>query len=446
MKGSKLLVIPMELFQREIYTGLYLGLSMVNKGYDVLICDQLNPILDNVKGGVVFHKDHATWSFNYVKKFKERDTRVVVHDTEGLIVIDQQRYINGRVSASVIDEVDVVLCWGKTQRNLINESGKSNKVHLAGDLRFDIARKRKQVCNEKTEIKNVLINTRFSYVNPIQKTDIIRTFTDLGYLKTKKDIEKFKQIVTNDELIFKEFIKAIKLLVKNGLNVIIRPHPAEDLATYESMFDERVKIDKTTSLGAQIDWADCVVHDGCTTAIEARAQGKIVLGLRPQLEGETYDQYANKFSNFNCISSEDLLTKIHEFKLGGNAQFIDVQSNIDDDIYNFYDDKPYFIDTLYQVVDNLTISDYQILNRINKTHLRSFIKKALCMTVKIFRLKFLYGSRLVDGVDKYEKKYGVLSLEQIKQFCLEIEERIIKEKPNYQIKQLNSKAFILKRN
>ena len=267
MQGDKLLIIPIELFQREIYTGLYLGLSMVEKGYDILVCDQLNPILGNINGGVVFHKDHAAWSLDYIKSFKRRGAKVIVHDTEGLIIIDEQRYVNGRVSSEVIEAVDTVLCWGQTQRSLISRCIQTDKLQLAGDLRFDIARKRKTAEQPDENIKKVLFNTRFSYVNPIQKTDIIKTFKDLRYLKTEEDVIKFKQIVANDELIFREFVSAVNLLVKEGKDVIIRPHPAENIDTYIAMFEGRVKVDKETSLGTQIDWADCVVHDGCTLSL-----------------------------------------------------------------------------------------------------------------------------------------------------------------------------------
>lgn len=446
MQGDKLLIIPIELFQREIYTGLYLGLSMVEKGYDVLICDQLNPILGNVSGGVVFHKDHATWSLDYVKGFKQRGAKVVVHDTEGLIVIDSQRYINGRVSLEVLSEVDAVLCWGESQKALINQKVKLDKLRLAGDLRFDIARKRKKNNGGNREIENILINTRFSYVNPIQKTDIIITFKDLGYLKTDEDVEKFKQIVTNDELIFKEFICAVNLLVSNGKNVIIRPHPAENVETYENIFKGSVKIDKSTSLGAQIDWSDCVVHDGCTTAIEARAQGKVVFGLRPELVGESYDQYANKYSNYNCSSAQELVEMMKQGVFISELDINQKREEIDRDIYNFHDNSEFFVDTFYDILEDQSSDEYKLGRGINKLHLRCFVKQFLYFVIKKLKLRFLDGSKLVDGIEKYEKKFSKLSMIQVQNFCLEIEKSIMRNKTKYQIKQLNAKAFMLKGN
>ena len=446
MQGDKLLIIPIELFQREIYTGLYLGLSMVEKGYDILVCDQLNPILGNINGGVVFHKDHAAWSLDYIKSFKRRGAKVIVHDTEGLIIIDEQRYVNGRVSSEVIEAVDTVLCWGQTQRSLISRCIQTDKLQLAGDLRFDIARKRKTAEQPDENIKKVLFNTRFSYVNPIQKTDIIKTFKDLRYLKTEEDVIKFKQIVANDELIFREFVSAVNLLVKEGKDVIIRPHPAENIDTYIAMFEGRVKVDKETSLGTQIDWADCVVHDGCTTAIEARAQGKLVFGLRPELTGEAYDQYANQFSTFNCHSSLELAEKISSPNDFLGAISGERNNKIDEDIYNFFDKKPFFVDTVYEVLREKNNPGYKIGRGINRIYLRELVKQTLYFLIKKLRLKFLYNSTLVDGMEKYEIKFGKLSLSQIQEFCYEIETSIIKRKCNYQIKQLNSKAFILKGN
>ena len=445
MENDKLLIIPIELFQREIYSRLYLGLSMIEKGYDVIICDQLNPILGNIFGGVVFHKDHAQWSLDYIMKFKKRGTKIIVHDIEGLILTDEQRYLNARVSPAVFEQVDTILCWGKTQSSIIQKVTQSDKLRLAGDLRFDIARKYKKQSNTLKSVENILFNTRFTYSNPIQNTNIIKTFTELGYLKTEDDIKKFQQIIANDKLIFKEFLVSIKLLLQQGKNIVIRPHPAENINSYTGLFSDLVKIDRQTSLSKQIDWADCVIHDGCTTALEARAQGKLVFSLRPELSGGVYDEYANKFSNFHFKSSFDLTEKINEDLKPLSASNLQVNLDVDSDIFNFFDDKPYFVNVFYDVLNSYKQVGYRVRRGINKDYLRKAIKYSIYILIKKLRLKFLYKSRLVHGIEKYEEKFGELSITQIVKICREIESRVIKKRLNYKIEKLNSKAFILKR-
>jgi hypothetical protein len=65
---------------------------------------------------------------------------------------------------------------------------------------------------------------------------------------------------------------------------------------------DNVIIDNDAELVDQINANDIIIHDGCTTAIEASAAGKIVLGFRPSGANLNYGQFANRFSkNFDDI-------------------------------------------------------------------------------------------------------------------------------------------------
>ena len=102
-----------------------------------------------------------------------------------------------------------------------------------------------------------------------------------------------------------EFIKILGS--DRSKSVVIRPHPAEDDSVYNKIADTfpNITVNYKDELYAQILSSDCVIHDACTTGIEAAAFGIPVLGLRPKLSGESYNDFANQFS-YNFLSARQL--------------------------------------------------------------------------------------------------------------------------------------------
>jgi len=116
----------------------------------------------------------------------------------------------------------------------------------------------------------------------------------------------------------------------SSFEVVIRAHPAENFNAYAKFSEkyDNVSVDLQTDLITQITSADFVIHDGCTTAIEARALGVSVLGLRPKGLTGAYMDYANKYS-LNFQSYNDLKNFLDSFKK--NAPIDSIKMPVVDD-------------------------------------------------------------------------------------------------------------------
>ena len=88
---------------------------------------------------------------------------------------------------------------------------------------------------------------------------------------------KYKQsIAKNSEILFDSFCKlAERLAIEAGINVVMRPHPADDPDTVKDlMFKHGVRSDRVRCIGANevfpwISASRLVVHNCCTTSLEA---------------------------------------------------------------------------------------------------------------------------------------------------------------------------------
>lgn len=311
---KSLLVLPFEVKQREYLAKLYLAILAAKEGYQVALGSHDEKVFSSLSNGIYLYKDHSNVSDNRLKKFKEKGHKVFALDEEGLIYLSEEVYLNNRVSKKWVEEVDAIFCWGNEQEKLIKENFPLANCISVGNPRFDllhyIREKRKQV-GEKRKL-NVLFNTRFTSINAYGgKESFISRLEMLGVISNDSDRLYFEAHQKDDNIIFEEFEKAIKIMSEDkDVNIVVRPHPAEDNKIYEQIFkNNNVIIDNGEELVHQLERADVIVHDGCTTAIEGALSGALIIGLRPNAVVYTYGELANEFSH---ICFDDYL-KLHSF-------------------------------------------------------------------------------------------------------------------------------------
>jgi surface carbohydrate biosynthesis protein len=359
-------------------------------------------------------------------------------DEEGLIY-DENVYSNTRGSKHLLDTLDCVFLWGDNQKKTVEKISeiKINK-YTVGSPKFDIYNlfclsSRIQDRREGEKVK-ILINTRFTYVNSLLKGDEQSVLRNLGFIKNKKDEVNFLQFLSDDKLIFQEFEKLIKLLSKsNNFELVIRPHPAEDFDFYKNyeFMSSNIIVDNATSLIEQMAICDIVIHDGCTTAIEARAMGIPVFGLRPTDLKNPYNAYANAYSH-NFESGESLykylVKSLPRDRLLKKSFGLmpDVDRNASSFINNWLG-KSSASDRIVSVVSNFYLPDQKIINRFSsltslfssynvKGYLRSLILHRSIVSKffkKLFSEKRVESFKLKGQIK--ETKFPNLSISNVRQ-------------------------------
>lgn len=313
----KILYIPIEIYKREFVERLYMALMALSRGYKVVLGEANLPIFMRARNGVLFYKDHARWSDAFFRRAKRNGLKICAFDEEGLIIGDVEAYKKARVSNWGLNNLDAIFCWGEVQKSILDNVRLNSddgmvvdNIHVCGSPKIDIAKLYRSLhrTDEGQRGIKILINTRFSYNNGIYGDYDVDNLIHLGLIKTPEDLDNYKQLCLNEDKILAEFCKLIRLLGNSPeVEVTIRPHPLEREEVYNELASsfKNIVVDRQRDLRLQMLEVDVVVHDGCTTAIEARALGKPVLGLRPANLNPAYDDFSNQFST-NFISAEDL--------------------------------------------------------------------------------------------------------------------------------------------
>ena len=438
--NKKLVVFPIEIWKREIDAKLFLAIKLILSGYRVLIAEMTDVNIRKVKNAIILHKDHAVWSDVLFKNWIKRNNSLYAFDEEGLITSNDDYYIKHRVSDWAIKNLSGIFMWGHNQENLIKKKDITVPCYKIGSCKLELSSKHKIKFNDGNNSK-ILVNTRFPYLNGRYSSK--QSLEHLGIISNDIDLEKFENFIESEYIIRNEFIKLLKLLAANNYLITLRPHPLEDVSYYEDYFNSytNIKVNNTDDLYDQIKENNILIHDGCTTAIEASSMGRKVYGLRPSNLKDAYDDTANGFSvNFN--NAEDLLNEISngDFKLIKNV-------NAESKVFGWGN-----LNSSQFIID---IFNKDLIEKRNspksKIDIRLIVKKTIFQINKLsfgVLMNFKVVKNMVNGRDNLNKKFPDVNCNDLNEKINNLNKKIFSNYENellkkIRINKLSKKAFTI---
>lgn len=316
----KLLYLPIEILDRELPSKLLIALEAASKGFAVCIIDQ-NELKNNLKNllpGAIIHKDHADCNaFHIFKVLKERGFLTCSLDEEGLVYFTREHFARARIGQKCMMVTDIVFAWGDDQYSILKENiqNESTSIVTTGNPRFDIHVANREKREKYKPQKKVLINTRFGSVNSGLNLDVD------GYIERMRSVDEVK--TPEDEAFRREYFIFMQKLFFHFLDLInqlstslpdyqftIRPHPAESSLPYEHISQryQNMHISSSRSLEKDLLEHDLLIHNGCTTGIEAIVTQipTIIYDPVPAPKGDMAlpNHFGKKFSTIDEIINE----------------------------------------------------------------------------------------------------------------------------------------------
>jgi surface carbohydrate biosynthesis protein len=211
---------------------------------------------------------------------------------EGFIYRSGDDYIQRRVHSETIDSIDYLFLWGERQKqDLERFLGKVRGFHVTGNPRIDLlhSRFRKSWQAEAEAIREthgdfVLFTSRFSAVNHFRRSldeTLDRRkeqYTDAAEATIGERYEIRKRL-------FADYMQTIGDIAQRlpELKFVVRPHPVENADVWRGRFAGAGNVEICDE-GAATPWlsaARCVVHNACTTGIEAYLLDRPVVEYHP---------------------------------------------------------------------------------------------------------------------------------------------------------------------
>ena len=292
------LYIPIETWSREFHSKLLLALEAVKNDWNVVIGPktEMQRWFYKLPKGIVLQFGYHKNFFKQYKKLKEYGHKVASIDEEGLVTLNPEFYRRYRVSENTLSECDLCFAWGNKHAEMLKYSQPeiAKKIKIVGNPRIDLCRKelRKPIELDAEAIRGkfgkfILINGNFGSFNHSKGREYTwNSLASKGWLDTPEDRQYHETRIELQGSIFKSFKELIPFLVQNtSLNIVIRPHPSESMIPWLVMsekYNNRVYVERSGNVLPWIMASEILLHNGCTTAIEAFILNKPAISFRPK--------------------------------------------------------------------------------------------------------------------------------------------------------------------
>ncbi len=320
--------LHVEISARELDSKLLLATLAASKGHQVIVSDLVG-IEKGVNSGLlapgIFHTKSLSPHKDKIarhKKMIDKGFIITSIDEEGnLNDYGYQGFAKTRYSDQTIEQSAAVFGWGSDDVDTLKKtySKYSNKIFKTGSPRADLWKPFfSDYWNVPSTIPKkpfLLISCNTGYANNIKSFgELIKFENEMGRfesypeqleMRIGRSAEDFNKIL--------EYIKAVKYLSdhNNGYDIVLRPHPAEDIEAWKIILNgiPNVHVVREGSINAWVNKAFAVMHNSCTTALEATVLKKPVVTYIPS-EQQYSPQLANELG-YRVNSLEELLNKVN---------------------------------------------------------------------------------------------------------------------------------------
>ncbi len=320
--------LHLEIAARELDSKLLLAILAAEKGHNVIISN-MREIMNGLRNGVfppgIFHTKSLTPSKSKINRHQEIvDKKFIITSIDEESGIDQYSYdqfARDRYSERTIEQASAVFCWGLTDSETLKKkyTENSSKIFKTGSPRVDLWKhffRDYWIAPKKIPKKPfLLVSSNMNCTNMLNFHENIKFHKEAGYFERDPNLFKnFFNMIAEDYKKLYSFIDAIKFIAKNNqrFDIVVRPHPTENIKAWEVFLDglPNVHIIREDSISTWVKHSFAVMHNGCTTAIEASISGKPVITFKP-FEMEYAHELSNSLGHV-ITSNEDLKIKVNE--------------------------------------------------------------------------------------------------------------------------------------
>lgn len=308
MRASPSLIVPVESQVRELDAKLLFACVAAERGLPVVLGSRayVHYAMPFLERGIYLAKSMRSLSDRMFEIIGKLGHEIVAWDEESLVRFSSPDYYAWRFSAKAFRQITHLFTWGRDDaemfRNFPGYPG--TPLHVTGNPRVDLLRAdvRGYFDDAVRRLRErygefVLINTNFAFVNGfVPALKLIETSTGGGpklAANAKGLSPAFAAgMARHQQAIFDGFRELVPGLAEAFADrtLVVRPHPSERAEPWLAIAARHPNV-RVSNEGNVVPWllaAKALVHNGCTTAVEAAVVGTPAIAFRPVV-AEEYD-------------------------------------------------------------------------------------------------------------------------------------------------------------
>jgi surface carbohydrate biosynthesis protein len=335
------LIIPVENQVRELDPKLLLACIAASRGFTAIIGShrEIDLQISSFPRSLYLNKSMTDRNLKMFRIMEKIGHQIVTWDEEALVHLPAETYYSRRLSPVAIRYVAHLFAWGEDNADLWRRYPhlpRKMPIHVTGNPRCDMLRPemRPFYQPEVEKIRQtygnfILVNTNFNHVNaffPAQ--NLFKPAKDEGQQPAfgkaavgmsrpyAQGLHDHKQAILKT---FKDIIPVLDEAFPDH-TIIVRPHPTENQQIYKEIAQRCQRV-VVTNEGNVVPWlmaTRSVIHNGCTTGVEAYMMGVPAISYRAEVNDE-YDLDFYRLPNLishQCSNADELMETLHRISNG----------------------------------------------------------------------------------------------------------------------------------
>lgn len=317
----KLIYLPVETKSREFDSKCLIALACAEKGAAVILSAMGRSRMEIP--GVILLKSAAAFELPSILAMKKKHFKCTVIDEEGFVQTRNEKQRALRYSQGTIDAVDQIFFNGSRERELLSTvyALPADKGIVTGNPRFDFYKPRFRSYYQKHASKlqkrhgrYILLPSRFGNVTPARKVGYLDFLKKTRQIEAESDLDIFRAFFEHSKKIYRAFLDLLPRLSEefSQYTIVIRPHPSESKEAWlaAAAGHRNVKVIAEGPIGPWLLGADAVLHNGCTTGLEAFLMDRPVFSYMPY----TSEEFDLKLPNNLSIQRYDEKSLFEDMK------------------------------------------------------------------------------------------------------------------------------------
>jgi surface carbohydrate biosynthesis protein len=336
------LIIPVENQVRELDPKLLLAALAAQRGFTSILGSHrdIDFRIASFPRGLYLNKSMTDRNLKMFQIMRRLGHLILTWDEEALVHLPPAIYYSRRLSPTAIRYVSHLFAWGEDNADLWRrypDFPADLPVHVTGNPRNDLLRPELHpfYADQVQAVRErygdfLLVNTNFNHVNaffpaqnlfkPARHAGEPLVFGKAGVGMTREFAEALRD---QKQAVFEAFLRLIPELARAfpGLAIIVRPHPTEGQDVYRELSSDGGGRIHVTNEGNVVPWlmaAKALIHNGCTTGVEAFVMRTPAFSYRPSVCPAIDDSFylLPHGLSHQCFTAEELLGRIGEVVAG----------------------------------------------------------------------------------------------------------------------------------
>jgi len=318
-------LLPIETKVREFHAKILQSAVLAERGFDVVLGEQNAMIrqMPWLPRGVYIDKSVARTKSKPFRRLADAGNKIAAWCEEGLVYRDRETYLHERVSPDTLALADLFFAWGQNQADDVggHVPEAKGKIKISGNPRFDVLRPElRGLFDDDAQAHRqnygpyILVATNFSRYNHFMGYDFwIEALKKRGTITTAGQLKFFQHWREYLGELYRGFATALPVLASAFPNhrIVVRPHPSEN---HDAWRRETADLGNVTVAfeGSVIPWiagSDALIHNSCTTGVEAYLLGKPVIAYQPATD-EVLDSHLPNALSRQAFEPDELVAMV----------------------------------------------------------------------------------------------------------------------------------------